>query len=69
MIRTYTIQDLAGWLIEGKENGLSEAVISKSRAWAFVNNPCANPTMPAVAVLFENDEMKGYAFSRNVLRE
>ena len=61
MIRVFTIQDLADWLMGGKSNGLSEAVISKSRAWSFVNNPCANPTMPAAAVLFENDEMKGYA--------
>lgn len=61
MIRIYTIQDLVGWLIEGKENGLSEAVISKSRAWAFVNNPYAGPMTLAVAALFEEDEMKGYA--------
>lgn len=61
MIRIYSIQDLADWLVEGKNNGLSEMVISKPRAWAFVNNPCASPTTPAVAVLFEDDETKGYA--------
>ena len=61
MIRVYTIQDLVDWLVDGKNNGLSEMVISKPRAWAFVNNPCASPTTPAVAVLFENNEMKGYA--------
>lgn len=61
MIRIYTIQDLADWLMKGRDNGLSEAVISKPRAWAFVNNPCASPTTTAVAALFEEDEMKGYA--------
>ena len=60
MIRIYTIQDLANWLVEGKENGLSEAVIAKPRAWAFVNNPYASPSTPALAVLFEDDIMKGY---------
>ena len=61
MIRIYTIRDLTDWLVDGKDNGLSEMVISKPRAWAFVNNPFANSTTPAVAVLFEDDEMKGYA--------
>ena len=61
MIVVYTIKDLREWLIENKENGLSDKVISKTRAWAFVNNPCTSPTTPAIAVLFENDEMKGYA--------
>ena len=47
--------------MEGKDNGLSESVIPKSRAWAFVNNPYAQPMTPAVAVLFDEGEMKGYA--------
>ena len=57
----FYVKDLADWLVDGKNNGLSEMVISKPRAWAFVKNPCASPTTPAVAVLFENDETKGYA--------
>jgi len=61
MIRIYSIQDVVDWLVDEKDNGLSAMIISKPRAWAFVNNPCANPTAPAVAVLFEDDEMKGYA--------
>lgn len=61
MIRIYTIQDLADWLMKGKDNGLSEAVISLPRAWAFIHNPFVGPMTPAVAVLFEEDEMKGYA--------
>lgn len=47
--------------MEGKDNGLSEVVIPKSRAWAFVNNPYFQPISPAVAVLFDEGEMKGYA--------
>lgn len=61
MIRIYSIQDLKHWLIDGNEDGLSEAIISRPRAWAFVNNPCADLTSPAVAVLFDDNEMKGYA--------
>jgi GNAT superfamily N-acetyltransferase len=61
MIRIYSIQDLTDWLMDGKENGLSDAVISKPRAWAFANNPFAIPTTPVAAVLFQEGEMKGYA--------
>ncbi|MBR1514746.1 MAG: hypothetical protein IJ622_10710 [Bacteroidales bacterium] len=61
MIRIYTIKDLTDWLVDGLGNGLSESIISKTRAWAFINNPCADDTTPAVAVLFEGDETKGYA--------
>lgn len=61
MVRIYTIQDVAEWLMEGKDNGLSETVISKPRAWAFLNNPYASPSMPAAAALFEEGEVKGYA--------
>lgn len=61
MVRIYTIQDVAEWLMKGKDNGLSETVISKPRAWAFLNNPYASPSMPAVAALFEEGEVKGYA--------
>ncbi len=61
MIVVYTVKDLGEWLIEGKDNGLSDEVISKARAWAFVNNPSADPHSPAVAVLLVDNEIKGYA--------
>lgn len=61
MIVVYTVKDLGEWLIEGKDNGLSDEAISKVRAWAFVNNPNADPHSPAVAVLLDDDKIKGYA--------
>lgn len=60
-MHVYTIQDLADWLMNGRDEGLSEAMISKPRAWAFVNNPYAGQSTPAVVALFEEGKMKGYA--------
>jgi len=61
MIRIYSIQDFNDWLLDGKDNGLSERVISKRRAWSFVNNPHAVLSTPSLAALIDNDEIKGYA--------
>ena len=59
--RLFTISDLQDWLFHNANNGLSEAVISRPRALAFVNDPHALPEDPALAVVFnEQYEPVGY---------
>lgn len=59
--RLYTISDLKDWLFHNVSNGLSDAVISRSRALAFVTNPHARLDDAALAVVFnEKDEPVGY---------
>lgn len=36
---TYTAKDVREWIENGAKNGLSEQVISRTRAYAFLNNP------------------------------
>lgn len=59
--RLYTISDLKDWLFQNANNGLTDAIISRPRALAFVNNPHARIDDPALAVVFnEKNEPVGY---------
>ncbi len=59
--RTYTVSDLEAWLFHHAENGLSDAVIARPRALAFVRNPHALPDDVALVVVFnERNEPVGY---------
>lgn len=67
----YTISDLRDWLFHNVDNGLSDAVIARPRALAFVNNPHALPEDAALAVVFnEKKESVGYtgAFAEQWIR-
>lgn len=55
-IRTYTVGQLGQWL-EGNETlGLSEAVITRTRARAIAHNPYAKPDDVVVATVVEEGE-------------
>ncbi len=59
--RLYTIADLKNWLFHNENNGLSDAVIARPRALAFVTDPHAQPEDAALAVVFnDHDEPVGY---------
>ena len=59
--RLFTISDLRNWLYHNENNGLSDAVIARPRALAFVTDPHAQPEDAALAVVFNNQgEPVGY---------
>ena len=59
--RLFTIKDIELWLIHNVENGLSDKVITRSRALAFIRNPHARQDDAALAVVFnEQNEAVGY---------
>lgn len=59
--RSYTVAELEHWLCHHVDNGLSDAVIARSRALAFIRNPHALPDDIALVVVFnENNEPVGY---------
>ena len=60
-LELFTVAELRDWLIHNQSvRGLSEALISKQRAYAIVMNPNAKDDMPIVSALFVNDEMAAY---------
>lgn len=59
-IRVYTIGDLKNWVMHNEKNGLSESVISRSRAFAMIHNPYAQDDQPALSVAFDDGKMVGY---------
>lgn len=60
-LKLYTIAELRDWLIHNRPAaGLSEALISKQRAYAMIMNPHANDDMPVISALFINDEVAAY---------
>lgn len=69
--RLYTVAELKDWLWHNVENGLSDAVIARPRALAFVSNPHAHSSDAALAVVFnEKNEPVGYtgAFAEQWVR-
>lgn len=67
----FTISELEDWLFHNVENGLSDKVIARPRALAFVKNPHAKPDDPALVVVYnENKEPVGYtgAFAEQWIR-
>ena len=70
-LRLYTIRDLKDWLFNGKpKEGLSEAVITTTRAYSFIHNPYITDDMPVVSVLFVGEELAAFtaAFPERLAR-
>ena len=60
-LELFTVAELRDWLIHNQAvRGLSEALISKQRAYAIVMNPNTKDEMPIVSALFVNDEVAAY---------
>ena len=59
--RLFSVKDIEQWLVHNVENGLSDKVISRSRALAFVSNPHAQQEDAALVVVYnEQGESVGY---------
>lgn len=57
----FTIADLKDWILHGKpKEGLSEKIITKTRAYSFINNPYVTDDMPVVSALYVGDELAAY---------
>lgn len=52
----YTISDLENWLFHNADNGISERIISRTRALSFVKNPMARPDDAVLSVVFNADK-------------
>ena len=69
--RLFVVSELEDWLFHNVENGLSDKVIARPRALAFVRNPHAKPNDPALVVVYNNNkEAVGYtgAFAEQWIR-
>lgn len=60
-LKLFTLSDLKDWILQGKRvDGLTEEVITTTRAYAFVNNPYVEDDMPVVATLYVDHELAAY---------
>ena len=68
--KVFTIADLEDWLVNNKANGISDRIISRTRAYAFINNPHARKEDAVIAAVFDGDVAIGYtaAFAEKWVR-
>lgn len=60
-LKLYTVRDLRDWVMYNKAvEGLSEKVISRTRAYALVKNPYVNDEDPVIAAIFVEGENAAY---------
>jgi len=60
-LELFTIAEVHDWLVHNRSvRGLSEEVISRTRAWAIINSPYAKDDMYIISALFVNDEVAAY---------
>ena len=60
-LELFMVQQVRDWLKTGVgERGLSEEVISRTRAWSIIHNPYAIDDLNIVSVIFVNDEVAAY---------
>lgn len=70
-LRLYTVKDLKYWVLDGKpKDGLSEAVITPTRAHSFIHNPYVTDDMQVVSALFADGELAAFtaAFPERLAR-
>lgn len=60
-LKLYTIAQLRDWVLHNKGvEGLSEKIISRTRAFAIINNPYVKEDDPVVAAIFVDNENAAY---------
>lgn len=60
-LELFTVLQVRDWLKTGVgERGLSEEVISRTRAWSIIHNPYATDDLNIVSAIFVNDEVAAY---------
>ena len=56
----YTAKDVREWIENGAKNGLSEQVISRTRAYALLNRPCAQEDDVLVVSAKDGEKVVGF---------
>ena len=60
-LKLYSVADLKDYFLHNKPvELLSDAVISRTRAWSIINNPYSTEDLYVVSALFVNDEIAAY---------
>lgn len=60
-LELFTVQQVRAWLKTGvEERGLSEEVISRTRAWSIIHNPYVTDDLNIVSAIFVNNEVAAY---------
>lgn len=60
-LEVFTVKQVRQWLKTGiAERGLSEEIISRTRAYAIVNGPCALDDDPVVVTIFVKDQIAAH---------
>lgn len=60
-LELFTVQQVRDWLKTGVcERGLSDEIISLTRAWSLIHNPYATDDLNIVSAIFVNDEVAAY---------
>ena len=58
--KTYTVKEVRAWLYEGVQNGLSEQIITKTRANSIIHNPYVKDDMVIVVAAFYGENVVGF---------
>lgn len=58
--RKFTVNDVRDWLYNNRDNGLSETIITRIRAYSIINNPYVNDDMVIIVAAFIRNEIAGY---------
>lgn len=60
-LKLYSVKDLRAWIEDGvSENGLSERIVTKTRACSIIHNPFVTDDMPVVASLWVSGEVAAF---------
>lgn len=60
-LKLYSVKDLKAWIEDGVSGcGLSEQIITKTRAYAIIHNPFVTDDMPVVASLWVSGEVAAF---------
>jgi len=60
-LKLFTVEQLRDWLIHNQPSqGLSEALISKQRAYSIIMNPYAKDDMSIISALFVDNQVAAY---------
>lgn len=60
-LELFTIAEVRDWLVHNQSaRGLSEEIMSRTRAWAIINSPYAMDETYIISVLFVNNEVAAY---------
>ncbi len=60
-LKIYTIRNLKEWIEDGRSiEGLTEAVITPTRAYSFIHNPYVTDDLPVVSAMFVDNDLAAF---------